>query len=77
MTKLDKIKKLRESWQKTKKRDIKNNLFELAVYAGHIVYGLTLAIETIENHDRQECDCPQGSICEFFEQDEKCRYGKI
>ena len=23
------------------------------------------------------CECPQGSLCEFFTKSEQCRYGKI
>jgi hypothetical protein len=49
-------------------------------YLAGICQGSIDAYTTALNYFNQSsnvCNCPQGSLCEFFKDDESCQYGKI
>ena len=77
MNKIEELKVLKAEWAKELIRAVKNHRTDLVAEAESVIYGITMVLETLENSNCQKCNCPQGSICEFFNQDENCLYGKI
>jgi len=50
-----------------------------------LLHVANVAVQETHNHCRKNnnvnrpdaCECPQGSLCEFFHHDENCQYGNI
>ena len=82
MTRNQRIEFLIKNWMAArddaKKKGFKNKM----IHANGVLFGLKAALIEIKQLSNTQlktdaCECPQGSLCEFFTTSEQCRYGKI